>query len=402
MPRWVAAVLSATALAALIAFGYLMRQMSAITAGLAAHEEIRAALRTSLGDQKQLARLDPANRDRYRTRFEQFRTLQQRLDVVHMTGVQMTRTLVYALTSLVAVAMAMAVGSYFIVRRDREQRLARIRSALAELSTGRSGITLDDHRRDSIGTIASMIEETSRVIAGDRKTIQYLEHLSAWQEAARRHAHEIRTPLTAARMEIEDVIARATVLAPLAEDEFARRRRSIIEELDRLRDFTTQYTSFARVGKPSLARMDLRSFVSDFCIVFRNAWPNLTLVSPNGSSPCLVAADGEMLRQVLVNLCSNSSLALGKTAGAVTFSISAHRGQVCLDVADDGPGVDAAIVSRLFQPYVTTRTIGEGMGLGLAISKRILLDHGGDLQLIDSAAGARFRLTLPAAANEHA
>ena len=67
-----------------------------------------------------------------------------------------------------------------------------------------------------------------------------------------------------------------------------------------------------------------------------------------------------------------------------------------LDVADDGPGVDEAVRGRLFEPYTTSRGIGEGMGLGLAISKKILLDHGGDLELVaSSAAGTTFRLTLP-------
>jgi C4-dicarboxylate-specific signal transduction histidine kinase len=66
-----------------------------------------------------------------------------------------------------------------------------------------------------------------------------------------------------------------------------------------------------------------------------------------------------------------------------------------LDVSDDGPGIAREIRPRLFEPYITTRPIGEGMGLGLAISKKILLDHGGDLELVPAARGAAFRLTLP-------
>ena len=65
-----------------------------------------------------------------------------------------------------------------------------------------------------------------------------------------------------------------------------------------------------------------------------------------------------------------------------------------------GPGVSEAIRSRVFEPYSTTRTIGEGMGLGLAISKKILLDHDGDLELMEVAQGATFRMTLPRIAEE--
>jgi C4-dicarboxylate-specific signal transduction histidine kinase len=106
-----------------------------------------------------------------------------------------------------------------------------------------------------------------------------------------------------------------------------------------------------------------------------------------------------MLRQVLVNLCDNSSLAIRaseESRGVVTLRAGEAGRNVFLDVTDDGPGVPAEIRSRVFEPYVTTRKVGEGMGLGLAISKKILLDHGGDLELLaSSGAGTTFRLTFP-------
>ena len=81
----------------------------------------------------------------------------------------------------------------------------------------------------------------------------------------------------------------------------------------------------------------------------------------------------------------------------MTFELTAHDGLVTLDVTDNGPGVDPSVLPRLFEPYTTTRGIGEGMGLGLAICKKILLDHGGDLDLLTTGdTGTTFRLTLPA------
>jgi signal transduction histidine kinase len=135
--------------------------------------------------------------------------------------------------------------------------------------------------------------------------------------------------------------------------------------------------------------------------------------------------DRDLLRQVLVNLCDNSSQALAAASGGeaaanggaavrgtVTFTLTPDgrpgRGGatgwrdrtsssvVALEVADDGPGIPGAVLPRLFEPYATTRRVGEGMGLGLAISRKILLDHGGDLELArTSAAGSVFRLLLP-------
>ena len=80
----------------------------------------------------------------------------------------------------------------------------------------------------------------------------------------------------------------------------------------------------------------------------------------------------------------------------VTLRPGEAAGGIVLDVADNGPGIPPEIRPRVFEPYVTTRRVGEGMGLGLAISKKILLDHGGDLEVLASSpAGTTFRLTVP-------
>ncbi len=104
-----------------------------------------------------------------------------------------------------------------------------------------------------------------------------------------------------------------------------------------------------------------------------------------------------MLRQVLANLCANSSHAV-EGHGTVAFTVGRENGRVLVDVSDDGRGIDPSLRPRLFEPYATTRRIGEGMGLGLAICRKIMLDHDGDLELVESSAsGTTFRLNFPAA-----
>ena len=101
---------------------------------------------------------------------------------------------------------------------------------------------------------------------------------------------------------------------------------------------------------------------------------------------------------MLVNLCENSSRALDEASGTQRLALREGDGGVVLEVADDGPGVAPEIAARLFEPYATTSRVGEGMGLGLAISRKILLDHGGDLELgTTSDRGCTFRLTFPRA-----
>jgi signal transduction histidine kinase len=171
----------------------------------------------------------------------------------------------------------------------------------------------------------------------------------------------------------------------------------VYEEFDRMVRFTKEFSSFAALGQPVLRAEDAGQMLHDFCDMFANAWPNLTLrvVAPDG---VMVNADRDLLRQVLVNLVTNSAHATSGH-GTVTLTVTRAGERVFIDVSDTGSGIAPSIQLRVFEPYVTTRKIGDGMGLGLAISRKILLDHGGDLTLLASSpAGSTFRLTLVRAA----
>ncbi|HWS72232.1 MAG TPA: ATP-binding protein [Thermoanaerobaculia bacterium] len=397
-PRLLLLILASAA--ALLAFAYVVRQLSFVSVGLAANADSRRVLSRSLEDQKRLAHLDPEHSAEYRARFEETRTLMKRIEILALTRRELTRHLELLLLAVVAAIVFGGGIVYLAEQRNRERRLARLGTALQALSRGETPVAPADGRRDLIGRIGAMVEETSRTIDRSQKRVQYLEHLSAWQEAARRHAHEIRTPLTAAQMEVGRLVRTAADRLPESRDELAQLEASILEELDRLRTFTTNFVAFAAVGAPRLQLQDLAAIVEEFCIVFAPNWPRLALVFEAPAARCCAKVDRAMLRQVLVNLCNNSALAAADRNATVRFSLRRNGDAIALDVADDGPGFPEELRRRLFEPYTTTRKVGEGMGLGLAISKKILLDHGGDLELVEAPAGAplgaTFRLTLPA------
>lgn len=391
--RTVAIVVTCAATLAL--FAVFVRELSFISVGLAGNADVEKSLRASLDDQKRLARLDPANTATYRARFEEVRRLLSRVEILALSRARITRTFELLLLTFFGLSAAIALAVYWIEQRNREQRLATLRSAIESLSRGDTGIELRERRRDLIGQIAAMIEETSNVMTRQRRRTESLEHLSSWQEAARRHAHEIRTPLTAAQLEVTRLVRSMKERAPDAGPELDAAERSILEEFEQLRAFTAAFVSFARVGEPQLQLVDLRAVVMQFVELFGANWPELRLSASSPATPVMARIDREMIRQVLVNLCSNSAL-----AGASTVVITVDAAARAIDVMDDGPGVPTEIRARLFEPYTTTRRIGEGMGLGLAISRKIMLDHGGDLELQPHTNGARFRLQFAAGGND--
>ena len=316
---------------ALVVLFVAQRQLTGIWSAVGVRPDVEVALRQSLDDQKRLARLDPAHASEYRKRFEERQALYRRLEILRLTQREIVSRYEWIIFGVVAVTLAAASSIHFVRRNREQQRIA--------------------------------------------ERMRTLDNLAAWQEAARRHAHEIRGPLTAAQLEL-DALAREHPGA-------TARRESIQEELNRLREFTRSFTSFAAVPQPVLAAGDVGAFAEEFCAVFGSEWP-VRCVSRSAQA----MFDRALLRQVLVNLCTNAARA---NAATITITVREHG----LEVENDGAGIAPAVRSRLFEPYTTT---GQGMGLGLAISKKVLLDHGGDLQLVrTSETGTLFRLTLKGA-----
>jgi signal transduction histidine kinase len=342
--RTIVISLLAAIAAATVLFWFFQHQLSSMWLDVLLRPEVREAIEKSAADQRKLYEADPSREAEYRARYEELRRLRTRIDVLDLSRRQMAFRYELLLASIFAM-MLLAGGIVAAVRARRNER------RLAE-------------------------------------RLRYLEHLAVWQEAARRHAHEIRTPLTAARLEIERLVSQSTSGAETGE--LQKTQESISEELDRIARFTREFSSFAAVDVPSPRDEDLGAIVREFVATFAGAWPNVRM-RVEGASASPVRVDRDLLRRVFANLSANAAQAMdGK--GEIVFRI----GRGFVEVRDSGGGIDPSIRARLFEPYVTTRRIGEGMGLGLAISRKILLDHGGELELVDTSPnGTTFRVVLP-------
>jgi signal transduction histidine kinase len=332
----------ATIAAGTLLFWVVLHQIASVWLDVTLRPEVKQELERAMEDQKALRSLDPQHRPDYRRRFEETRTLLNRIEVLRLNRQAMLRR--FELTLIFVFALAAAAAAISLWFRHR------------------------------------------RVQARERR--DYLERVTALQETARRHAHEIKGPLTAARLELErwsDLVG-----AGAGEEEIANVQASVGEELDRLARYTREFSSFAGLGKPVLRRESLGEMVQEFCSTFANAWTGVAL--HDGGRDAIVCVDRDMFRQVLVNLCSNSARA---GAGQVRFAIVKNGTRVMLDVRDDGSGVPESLRARIFDPYVTTRRVGEGMGLGLSISRKVMLEHGGDLELAQtSPSGTTMRVTF--------
>jgi len=379
--------------AALI-FWFFQRQLSSASLAFGSHPEVLAAFESSLDDLKRLAELDPENEAKYREQFDRLATTTNRLRILEHTHGDLVGRYEAILLGVFALSVVLVTGIYVFRQSRHAPRLARLQQALTRLAEGHTDIQIGDGGRDTIGRIAEMVEQTSRRMARDRNRLAALRHLSSWQEAARRHAHEIRTPLTGAKLELTKVEELLVAERFDRSDEMLRAATGAQQAIDRLAQFTSQFHQFARLPEPNLVPQDIGSLLHEMCETYASTWPNLVLELQ--AQPGIEASvDRDLLRQVLVNLLDNSSQARQDERGVVGIGLDASTSEVSIEISDNGPGVASKVQDRLFEPYVTTKEVGKGIGLGLPISKKIMLDHGGDLELLDSDTGARFRLTLP-------
>jgi|WetSurMetagenome_2_1015567.scaffolds.fasta_scaffold79096_2 two-component system, NtrC family, nitrogen regulation sensor histidine kinase NtrY len=382
--------------------GLIARELSRAWFVLGPQPELIEELELSLVDQRQLARLAPETAEARRQRFERTRALAKHLRVIALSRERLAERHVALLLGAALTVIVAGGGLHALRQSRRDKRLGRLQTALLQLADGTPEVRVEVAGRDVIGRVARMVEQVSAIQTRDRRRLASLEDLSRWQDAARRHAHEMRTPLAAAQLDLaalQEVGAR--VDSPEQRDRLHQLTRDIEGDVRRLNEFAQAFAAFGRLPQPRLVEGDLRCLVREFAERFSSAWPSLVIDAQVPEQRCVASYDAELLRQVLVNLCENSAAALREAErqqGTVHLVLRRLDSRATLDVVDEGPGVPAPARARLFQPYATFRP--GGTGLGLAISRKILLDHGGDLELLPTERGAAFRLSLPVSSQE--
>jgi two-component system nitrogen regulation sensor histidine kinase NtrY len=230
------------------------------------------------------------------------------------------------------------------------------------------------------------------VIAFDDVTdLVSAQRMAAWGDVARRIAHEIKNPLTPIQLSAERIRRR---FAPKLDEDGATAMDSYIDVIVRqtgdLRRIVDEFSRFARMPEPDRREEDLIRLVRDAVILQESGLPGVRLVADLPEAPLPVEVDATMIGQALTNLIKNAGEAIetlqerGAPAGhapEVRISLLATPQTAEIRIADNGIGLpeDRA---RLFEPYVTTRA--RGTGLGLPIVKKIVEEHGGTLALADA------------------
>jgi len=231
---------------------------------------------------------------------------------------------------------------------------------------------------------------------------------AAWQEVARRIAHEIKNPLTPIQLSSQRLSRflerRGTSQAPLLNDpelaNLVQECSHLIErEVSTLAALVNEFSQFVRFPAAKLTPTNANTLVLEALEVFSGRLDGITVKTSLAENLPSVRADGGLLRSVVVNLIDNAAEALENSSfREIVVTTRAHTDadtvEIC--VSDTGHGISPQDKDRLFLPHFSTRD--RGTGLGLAIAARIIAEHGGSIHVEDNfPVGSRFILELPAA-----
>ncbi|MDY7230521.1 ATP-binding protein [Hyalangium rubrum] len=248
------------------------------------------------------------------------------------------------------------------------------------------------------GEVGELVRAFNHMTSELRSTTERLvasERIAAWQEVARRLAHEIKNPLTPIQMSLETLLAAQSAQDARFPTLFRDSAAVVLEEVDRLRRIVDEFSRFARLPKPQLAPVDLGELAQSVLSLYATPPPGITLL-PTLQTGVVARADRDQLTQVLVNLVKNAEEAMKDKGGSVRVRVKGTETDAIVEVEDTGPGIPPEHRARIFEPYFTTKE--GGTGLGLAIASRILQEHGGKLEVGgEPGEGARFSLVLPRA-----
>jgi signal transduction histidine kinase len=248
-----------------------------------------------------------------------------------------------------------------------------------------------DGLNEQMRRLAGQVEQVVLQLQQREREVLRAEQLAAVGRLAAGVAHEIRNPLTSIKMLVQTGREETDVRSLPSED------LSVIElEIRRIERSLQTFLDFARPPKLQRAELDLGPMVEHVLSLVRGraVKQNVEVQFDRLPGEVLAEADADQLKQVLVNLVLNA-LDEMPHGGRLDVRLRRDQDSVELSVADTGPGIAAAILPRLFEPFVSDKETG--LGLGLSVSKRIVEDHGGTLRGMNRPeGGACFMVKLPA------
>lgn len=290
------------------------------------------------------------------------------------------------LIGLGVVFVAGACGAGVLIGRRAAVPLDRLARAVDRVSAGMEDYDFDTGDRSAADGPRVAVSRLRRAFDRERARAAQAGRVAAWREIARHVAHEVKNPLAPIRLTVENLERAKRTRPELFDELFDAGARTILEEVEQLRRLVGEFAEFARLPPPRRETVDLHALVSAVAELYA-AEPGLELSLTEEDAVGPVEADPDQLRRALGNVVGNAVEALRETDGArrVRIAVGGDGAEAWIRVEDNGPGMPDDVRDHVFRPYFTTKE--GGTGLGMAITHRIVSEHGGLIRVEPASGG---------------
>jgi nitrogen fixation/metabolism regulation signal transduction histidine kinase len=265
---------------------------------------------------------------------------------------------------------------------------------LGRLAAGDLNARVPGERKDEIGRAIQAFNDMAERLRETTERLVSLRQLASWQALARKTAHEVKNSLTPIRLTVEEMVARSSETDRAFLEQAAQ---IVVDEIETLERRVRAFSQFAAEPPVSPCTLDINSLLQERMAFLKTAHPEVAYDCRLAEGVPSAMADQDLLKGILTNLLENAAEAAGE-GGQILGTTFSGNGHVAIEVHDSGPGLSVQARASLFQPTISFKK--RGMGLGLSIARKSALLSGGDIIAVKGElGGAGFRVLLPAAGN---
>jgi len=306
-------------------------------------------------------------------------------------GRDLRRGFFYASLILFAAVCVISLAAMILLANHVSRPIRQLTAALSTLASGDLTVRVPESGADEVGAAMTAFNRMAGQLEQSRERLIYLTQVASWQRLARKMAHEVKNSLTPIRLNVEEMVARA---GPADRQFMAQASQIIVDEIGVLERRIRAFSELGAEPPVKPVVMDLNNAVEERVSFLKQARPDVVYQIRTDGRP-RASADADLLRGILTNLLENAAHAAGPGGVVLVKTLLCGR-HACVEVHDSGPGLSPEARKSLFEPTISFKK--GGMGIGLSIARKSALSCGGDIiHLEGELGGAGFRVLLPSA-----
>ena len=281
---------------------------------------------------------------------------------------ELTESLTFIFGIYVIVIILLLILVIFLTERI-SRPLSELKLATDRISRGETNVEIRNKGMDEFKGLVDSFNKMSSELERSKIELQKAEREAAWRDIARRVAHEIKNPLTPLKLSIQhayDVFKNED--ASKFTKVFDKTKDIMLKEIDKLNRIATEFSNFAKLPERNYELLNINNIIDDVISLYDTA-PNIKFIIKKDESLPEITGDKQELNRVFQNIVKNAIQAI-EVDGKISIKTSQSSEHICIEITDDGVGIDNDAMKQLFIPDFSTKSTG--MGLGLSIVKKSL------------------------------